>query len=63
MSAVEATPEPSMEEILSSIREAINDDGPASAPGQNGDPFVFLHLLKQIADLYVGVTVMRVSHF
>ncbi len=41
MSAVDPVAEPSMEEILSSIRDAINDDAPtASSPSPlDGDPF------------------------
>ena len=41
MSAVDPVAEPSMEEILSSIRDAINDEAPAGSalPSINGDPF------------------------
>ena len=41
MSAVDPVAEPSMEEILSSIRDAINDEAPAGSPIPpiNDDPF------------------------
>lgn len=40
MSMAEQAPEPSMEEILSSIRDAINEDKtPASTPSLSGNPF------------------------
>ena len=39
MSASNAAAEPSMEEILSSIRQAINEDIPGAVPESSGDPF------------------------
>ncbi len=39
MSASNAAAEPSMEEILSSIRQAINEDIPGAVPETSGDPF------------------------
>ncbi|MCP5080869.1 MAG: DUF2497 domain-containing protein [Alphaproteobacteria bacterium] len=39
MSASNAAAEPSMEEILSSIRQAINEDIPGAVPENAGDPF------------------------
>ncbi|MEM8688148.1 MAG: DUF2497 domain-containing protein [Pseudomonadota bacterium] len=39
MSASNAAAEPSMEEILSSIRQAINEDIPNAVPEPAGDPF------------------------
>ena len=39
MSASNAAAEPSMEEILSSIRQAINEDIPSTVPEPAGDPF------------------------
>ncbi len=39
MSASNAAAEPSMEEILSSIRQAINEDIPSAVPEPSGDPF------------------------
>ncbi|NNF80787.1 MAG: DUF2497 domain-containing protein [Rhizobiales bacterium] len=39
MSASNAAAEPSMEEILSSIRRAINEDIPGAVPENGGDPF------------------------
>ncbi len=39
MSASNAAAEPSMEEILSSIRQAINEDIPGAVPENTGDPF------------------------